>query len=142
MSAKERKKKLLDKNQLLMILVALLVVTVTYAVITNYNAETETSYSPDAVFNNPDDFLGKNVIVKGYYYDDNKPGGRGVVTSTKITGAASSTETIIRLPIDYSTVNTTGLLLPDVKYKFTGIYTEEDVEIGKSYIFIVTSIKE
>jgi hypothetical protein len=81
--------------------------------------------TPDEVFDNPTSYIGKKIIVEGYYYHENFPDGKGVITTSIVLEGSTSTGHIQRLPVNHSAINTTGLLQDKVKYRFEGQLIEE-----------------
>ena len=79
-------------------------------------------------------------MVEGYYYHESGPIEKGSIISSIIQEGQSS-RNYQRLPVNHSTINTTGLLIDKVKYKFIG-FLESDVSIpGDAFILIAEKIE-
>jgi hypothetical protein len=120
------KKNTLRKNvwNIILIVIVLIIVVAVYAILTNQSNAPQI-LTPDEVLGNPTSFLGKKIIVEGYYYHENFPDGKGVITTSIVLEGSTSTGHIQRLPVDHTAVNTTGLLQDKVKYRFEGQLIEE-----------------
>jgi hypothetical protein len=120
----------------IILLVVIIVIIIVFFVI-NPPMNTVTVFTVEEVVDNPQKYLGENIIVEGYYYHEDFPGGQGVITTTIIGPGTSSTEFIKRLSVNYSDINVT--LADQVKYRFTGVLTS--YQSGPSTAFILTAIK-
>jgi len=96
--------------------------------------------SPENVMNNYEEYLGKSIVVEGYYYHESGPAGKGSIVSSIIQEGQSSTN-YQRLPVNHSTINTTGLLIDNVKYKFTGLLQSDESIPGDAFILIAEKIE-
>jgi len=136
MSAKNANRNLW--NIMLVVLAAIIIVAV-YILVSNTTDE-PTVLSPEDVMNNYEEYLGKSIVVEGYYYHESGPAGRGSIVSSIIQEGQSSTN-YQRLPLNHSTINTTGLLIDKVKYKFTGLLKSDESIPGNVFILIAEKIE-
>ena len=125
-------------NIILVVLAAIIIVA-TYILASNTTDEPKI-LSPEDVMNNYEEYLGKSIVVEGYYYYESGPAGRGSVISSIIQEGQSSTN-YQRLPVNHSTINTTGLLIDKVKYKFTGLLQSDESIPGDAFILIAEKIE-
>ena len=107
-----------DTRTILIILLVIVIIGAIYVIITNLPAEIET-ITPDDVLRNKSGYLGKSVVVKGYFDFE---GGSPVVVSrmTPIEGRSA-------LKLDYSNIETneTDKLIQGDIYRFTGTIVED-----------------
>ena len=136
MSAKNANRNLW--NIMLVVLAAIIIVAV-YILVSNTTDEPKV-LSPEDVVNNYEEYLGKSIVVEGYYYYESGPAGRGSIVSSIIQEGQSSTN-YQRLPLNHSTINTTGLLIDKVKYKFTGLLKSDELIPGNVFILIAEKIE-
>jgi hypothetical protein len=125
-------------NIILVALAAIIIVAV-YIIASNTTDEPKI-LSPQEVMNNYEEYLGKSIVVEGYYYHESGPAGRGSIISSIIQEGQSSTN-YQRLPVNHSTINTTGLLIDKVKYKFTGLLKSDESIPGNVFILIAEKIE-
>jgi len=125
-------------NIILVVLAAIIIVAA-YILASN-PADEPKILSPEDVMNNYDEYLGKNIVVEGYYYHESGPAGEGSIVSSIIQEGQSSTN-YQRLPVNHSTINTTGLLIDNVKYKFTGLLQSDESTPGEAFILIAEKIE-
>ena len=134
MSAKRRK---FDTRTILIILLVIVIIAAAYIVITNLPPEDDT-LTPDDVFRNKDRYLGKKIIVRGYFVNTTE--------GSAIVSTLSETQGRYELKIDYSAVNNASDLLISGQnhvYKFTGVLSmDENDLLGIDVILIVENIKE
>ena len=125
-------------NIVLVVLAAIIIVAA-YILASN-TADEPKILSPEDVMNNYEEYLGKSIVVEGYYYHESGPAGRGSVISSIIQEGQSSTN-YQRLLVNHSTINTTGLLIDKVKYKFTGLLKSDESIPGDAFILIAEKIE-
>jgi len=125
-------------NIVLVVLAAIIIVAV-YILVSNTKDEPKV-LSPEDVINNYENYIGRNIVVEGYYYHESGPAGRGSIVSSIIQEGQSSTN-YQRLPVNHSNINTTGLLIERVKYKFTGLLKSEESIPGNVFILIAGKIE-
>jgi hypothetical protein len=125
-------------NIILVVLAAIIIVAA-YILASNTTDEPKI-LSPEDVMNNYEEYLGKSIVVEGYYYHEGGPTGRGSITSSIIQEGQSSTN-YQRLPVNHSTINTTGLLIDKVKYRFTGLLESDESTPGDAFILIAEKIE-
>jgi len=125
-------------NIILAILAAIIIVAA-YILASN-TADEPKILSPEDVMNNYEEHLGKSIVVEGYYYHESGPAGKGSIISSIIQEGQSSTN-YQRLPVNHSTINTTGLLIDKVKYKFTGLLQSDESIPGDAFILIAEKIQ-
>jgi hypothetical protein len=125
-------------NIILMALAAIILVAA-YILASN-TADEPNILSPEDVMNNYEEYLGKSIVVEGYYYHESGPAGKGSIVSSIIQEGQSSTN-YQRLPVNHSTINTTGLLIDNVKYKFTGLLQSDESIPGDAFILIAEKIE-
>ena len=125
-------------NIILVALAAIIIVAV-YIIASNTTDEPKI-LSPQEVMNNYEEYLGKSIVVEGYYYHESGPAGEGSIISSIIQEGQSSTN-YQRLPVNHSTINTTGLLIDKVKYKFIGLLNSDESIPGDAFILIAEKIE-
>lgn len=125
-------------NIILVVLVAIIIVAA-YILASN-PADEPMTLSPEDVMNNYEEYLGKSIVVEGYYYHESGPAGKGSIVSSIIQEGQSSTN-YQRLPVNHSTINTTGLLIDKVKYRFTGLLQSDESIPGDAFILIAEKIE-
>jgi len=125
-------------NIILVVLAAIIIVA-TYILASNTTDEPKI-LSPEDVMDNYEEYLGKSIVVEGYYYHESGPAGRGSVISSIIQEGQSSTN-YQRLPVNHSTINTTGLLIDKVKYKFTGFLKSDESIPGNVFVLRAEKIE-
>ena len=125
-------------NIILVVLVAIIIVAA-YILASN-TADDPKILSPEDVMNNYEEYLGKSIVVEGYYYHESGPAGKGSILSSIIQEGQSSTN-YQRLPVNHSTINTTGLLIDKVKYRFTGLLESDESTPGDAFILIAEKIE-
>jgi hypothetical protein len=125
-------------NIILVVLVAIIIVAA-YILASN-PADEPMTLSPEDVMNNYEEYLGKSIVVEGYYYHESGPVGKGSIVSSIIQEGQSSTN-YQRLPVNHSTINTTGLLIDKVKYTFTGLLKSDESIPGNAFILIAEKIE-
>ena len=125
---------------ILLLIILLIIVLAVYSSIMNQGDYIEI-LTPDEVMDNTNDYLDKEIIVDGYYYPENRPVGQGVITKSIIPEGTSSTIFIKMLHVDYSDINVTGLLLDEVKYRFTGTLLKSESQFGDPVILKATKIE-
>ena len=125
-------------NIILVVLEAIILVAA-YIIASN-TADEPTLLPPEAAMNNYEEYLGKSIVVEGYYYHESGPAGKGSIISSIIQEGQSSTN-YQRLPVNHSTINTTGLLIDKVKYKFTGLLQSDESIPGDAFILIAEKIE-
>ena len=125
-------------NIILVVLAAIIIVA-TYILASNTTDEPKI-LSPEDVMDNYEEYLGKSIVVEGYYYHESGPAGKGSIISSIIQEGQSSTN-YQRLPVNHSTINTTGLLIDKVKYKFTGLLQSDESTPGDAFILIAEKIE-
>jgi len=130
-----------NRNLWNIILVVLAAIIIVAAYILASNTEDEPKIlSPEDVINNYDEYLGKSIVVEGYYYHESGSAGKGSIISSIIQEGQSSTN-YQRLLVNHSTINTTGLLIDKVKYKFTGLLKSDESIPGDAFILIAEKIE-
>jgi hypothetical protein len=103
------------------LIVASIIVIVIAAYLLSQNQDEEIEIlNPDEVMNNYNNYIGKDIVVEGYYYTF----GQGVITTTVIP-VESTDYTGKFLPIDFSDINIS--LNDRVKYRFSGILNSNDL---------------
>jgi len=125
-------------NIILVVLAAIIIVAA-YILASNTTDEPKI-LSPEDVMNNYEEYLGKSIVVEGYYYHESGPAGKGSILSSIIQEGQSSTN-YQRLPVNHSTINTTGLLIDKVKYRFTGLLESDESTPGDAFILIAEKIE-
>ena len=125
-------------NIILVVLAAIIIVA-TYILASNTTDEPKI-LSPEDVMNNYEEYLGKSIVVEGYYYPESGPAGKGSIISSIIQEGQSSIN-YQRLPVNHSTINTTGLLIDKVKYKFIGFLKSDESIPGDAFILIAEKIE-
>jgi hypothetical protein len=125
-------------NIILVVLAAIIIVAA-YILASN-TADDPKILSPEDVMNNYEEYLGKSIVVEGYYYHESGPAGKGSILSSIIQEGQSSTN-YQRLPVNHSTINTTGLLIDKVKYRFTGLLESDESTPGDAFILIAEKIE-
>ena len=125
-------------NIILVVLAAIIIVA-TYILASDTTDEPKI-LSPEDVMNNYEEYLGKSIVVEGYYYHESVPAGKGSIISSIIQEGQSSIN-YQRLPVNHSTINITGLLIDKVKYKFTGLLKSEGSIPGNTFILIAEKIE-
>ena len=126
-------------NIILVVLAAIIIVAA-YILASN-TADEPKILSPEDVMNNYEEYLGKSIVVEGYYYHKSGSAGKGSIVSSIIQEGQSSTNNYQRLPVNHSTINTTGLLIDKVKYKFTGLLQSDESIPGDAFILIAEKIE-
>ena len=91
--------------------------------------------------NNYKEYLGKSIVAEGYYYHNSGTEGKGSIESSIIQEVQSSTNNYQRIQVNHSTINTTGLLIDKIKYKFTGLLKSDESTPGDAYILIAEKIE-
>ena len=130
-----------NRNLWNIILVVLAAIIIVAAYILASNTEDEPKIlSPEDVINNYEEYLDKNIVVEGYYYHESGPAGKGSIISSIIQEGQSSIN-YQRLPVNHSTINTTGLLIDKVKYKFIGFLKSDESIPGDAFILIAEKIE-
>jgi hypothetical protein len=126
---------------IIILIIVLIIIVGAYVMISNSGNALDT-YTPDEILDNPQEYHGEKIAIVGYYYQETYPQGQGVITTSTIPTGSSSTEIIKRLTIDHSSLNTTGLLADNIKYRFIGILSEQQGTFGETIdIFIVEKIE-
>ncbi|MCK5030841.1 MAG: hypothetical protein KAR64_05200 [Thermoplasmatales archaeon] len=125
-------------NIILVVLAAIIIVAA-YILASN-PADEPKILSPEDIMNNYEEYLSKSIVVEGYYYYESGPAGEGSIISSIIQEGQSSTN-YQRLPVNHSTINTTGLLIDKVKYKFTGLLKSDESIPGDAFILIAEKIE-
>ena len=125
-------------NIILVVLAAIIIVAA-YILASN-TADEPKILSPEDVMNNYEEYLGKSIVVEGYYYHESGPAGKGSIISSIIQEGQSSIN-YQRLPVNHSTINTTGLLIDKVKYKFIGFLKSDESIPGDAFILIAEKIE-
>ena len=127
MSPREkRRSKLFDRNALIVLLVALIIIAATYYILTRPPGESINALSPDEVIENSEDYIDQNITVQGYYKNEGDVG-TGVITS-KIIGPDSTFEDYSGsiLPVDHSSKELWNYSFVDTAtYQFTGVLISE-----------------
>ena len=126
-------------NIILVVLAAIIIVAL--YILTSNPSDEPKILSPEDVMNNYEEYLGKSIVVEGYYYHGSGPAGEGDIVSSIIQEGQSSTNNYQRLPVNHSTVNTTGLLVDQTKYKFTGLLKSDESIPGNAFILIAEKIE-
>lgn len=121
MNPRQKRWNLLNRNVLIGLIFALIIVAVAYIIITSPPNESGEALSPDYVIDNYDELIGDIIIVEGYYYNE---GGKkeGVITSS-IIPTGTEPGFYKRLPVDHTDVNIS--LIDEIKYRFTGVLTSD-----------------
>jgi len=125
---------------IILILFVIIIILVVYGFLTNPQESIEV-FSPDEIMENSEDYLNQLITVEGYYYNDNRPTGEGVISRTIREEGSSTTIIIITLPVDHSNVNTSGILIDKIKYRFTGTLVEKQSEYGTIIILVADKIE-
>lgn len=125
-------------NIILVVLTAIIIVAA-YILASNPADEPKILF-PEDVMSNYEEYLGKSIVVEGYYYHESGPAGKGSIISSIIQEGQSSTN-YQRLPVNHSTINTTGLLIDKVKYRFTGLLQSDESIPGDAFILIAEKIE-
>ena len=126
---------------IIIVIVIVIIIIAAYGFLSNPQEPVEIYY-PDEVVENSDEYLNEKITVEGYYYNENRPEGEGVISKSILTEGSSSSVVIITLPVDHSNVNTSGLLIDEIKYRFTGTLIEKESEYGKPVILIAEKIEQ
>lgn len=124
---------------IIMVILAAIIIVAAYILASNTEDEPEI-LSPENVINNYEEYLGKTIVVEGYYYPESGPVGRGSILSSIIQEGQSSIN-YQRLPVNHSIINTTGLLFDKVKYKFIGLLKSDESIPGDAFILIAEKIE-
>lgn len=107
------------------VLLVVVIIIAAYILVSSSPDDSLVIYSPDDIMENVDKYLGKNIIVKGYYYNEGIEG-KGFITSRTIDPYLP----VQRLPVNHSNVNISslpkGVLDEEVKYLFTEILTLDE----------------
>ena len=125
-------------NIALVLLAAIIIVAV--YIFANNTTDESKILSVEDVINNYEGYLDKIIVVEGYYYYEGGPVGTGSIVSSLIQEGQSSTN-YQRLTVSHSTINTTGLLVDKIKYKFTGHLKSDESIPGNSFILIAEKIE-
>lgn len=134
--------KRLNRNlwNIILIVLAAIIIVAAY-ILTSNPADEPKILSPEDVINNYEEYLGKSIVVEGYYYHKSGPAGEGNIVSSIIQEGQSSTNNYQRIPVNHSTINTTGLLIDKIKYKFTGLLKSDESNPGNAFILIAEKIE-
>jgi len=101
------------------VLLVVLIIIAAYILVSSSPDDSLVIYSPDDIMENVDKYLGKDITVKGYYYNEGE--GTGFITSRTIDPYLP----VQRLPVNHSNVNISslpkGMLDEEVRYLFTGV---------------------
>ena len=124
---------------IILVVIAAIIIVAAYILASN-TADEPKILSTENVMNNYEEYLGKSIVVEGYYYHEGGPAGKGSIVSSIIQEGQSSTN-YQRLPVNHSTINTTGLLIDKVKYKFTGLLKSDESIPGDAFILIAEKIE-
>ena len=125
---------------IILVIIAVIIIIAAYGFLSNPQESVEIFY-PDEIVENSAEYLNEKITVEGYYYSDNRPEGEGVISRSIIEEGSSSTIFIITLAVDHSNVNTSGLLISEVKYRFTGTLIEKQSEYGDPIILVAEKIE-
>jgi hypothetical protein len=131
------KRKKFDTRTILIVLFVIVVIAATYIFITNLPAEEDT-LTPEEVRRNIQLYLNKNIVVEGYYEPDFDGGS---IVSNPIDQLSSPPDSWLR--IDITNLDNESVF-EDIKYHFTGIVTELEIEGSptKNYVLFVEKAKQ
>jgi cytochrome c-type biogenesis protein CcmE len=129
-------KKRFNTKTFLYILLVIVIIGAGYIVITNLPPSID-FLNPGEVLQNPQKYLNKEIIVKGYYAKDSAD---NPIITNKMDEAASGRVTLF---FDYSNiVNATDDLREGTVYYFTGSLVLKSQEITQIYEFVAKEFRE
>ena len=135
MSLKDTKRNMWN---IIIVILAVAIITAAYILVSNHGDEIKILSIAD-VMDNYNEYLGKTVVVEGYYYHEGGPDDEGVITSSIIEEGQSLTN-YQRLPVNHAAINTSGLLIDKIKYRFTGLLKSNEL-IPDAFILIAEKIE-
>ncbi len=135
MESSGKRKKLFDKNILIALLVSMIVIAVSYTIITTPPDNSPPVFTPDIIMDNPEEYVGKIIAVDGYY---------DVEESSIISKVTEHAGTNYKyLLVDLTNIENGTMPEENVKYRFTGEPTVQKSDLGVSlYILIVEKIEK
>lgn len=118
------------------VLLVAVIIIAAYILVSSSPDDSPVIYSPDEIMENAEEYVGKNITVKGYYYNEGIEG-RGFITSQTIDPYLP----VQRLPVNHSNINISslpkGVLDEGVKYLFTGILISDESSILDDAVILV-----
>lgn len=138
MSPRDRRWNLRNVGTVLLVVV---IIIAAYILVSSSPDDSLVIYSPDDIMENVDKYLGKDITVKGYYYNEGIEG-KGFITSRTIDPYLP----VQQLPVNHSNVNISslpkGVLDEEVRYLFTGILTlDESSPLDDAVILVAEKVE-
>ena len=136
MNPREKRWNLLNRNVLIGLILALIIIAAAYIIISSPPNESVNALSPDYVIDNYEELLDEVIIVEGYYYNVGIEK-EGVITSS-IIPTGTEFEIYKRLPVEYSNINIS--LSEEVKYRFKGLLTSDPLVPANPIMLVAEEI--
>ena len=138
MSPRDRRWNLRNVGTVLLVVV---IIIAAYILVSSSPDDSLVIYSPDDIMGNVDKYLGKDITVKGYYYNEGIEG-TGFITSRTIDPYLP----VQQLPVNHSNVNISslpkGVLDEEVRYLFTGVLTlDESSPLDDAVILVAEKVE-
>jgi hypothetical protein len=145
MGPSEKRRKLFNRNVLIILLIALIIVAIAYYIITNPPAEPVNAMSPDDINpTNQGDYIGQTIVVDGYYRAEGDVG-EGIITSRLIeTGSTFEDYSGSFLRVNHNTEELWNYSFVETSvYRFTGVLNiDPDDPFGTVIILTVEKIEQ